>query len=230
MQHHWFDDFTQSFHSRWPRRTALGLAAGIATTTLLAQRHAARAGCKKVGKKCDKNKDCCDGARCGGGKCKCKSGYNKCNKKCYDLDKDEQHCGDCATACGAEETCCSGTCADLQNDVNNCGSCGRACEATMECIVGVCVYPPGTCLHGLAACETSGVIACGESFDCRCYRSTEGEIVCGNAATPEHHCGECASSADCASYGAEAFCIETGTRFCGCGTSAQNYCGIPCDI
>jgi hypothetical protein len=221
------DTFARQLARSMRRRPAIGVLAGPLSFGLARPQPALA--CKKVGKKCDKTKDCCDGARCGGKKCKCKNGFSKCNKRCYDLDQDANHCGACNNACAAGETCCDGQCVDLQTDVTNCGSCGRACDENMECVVGVCRFPPGTCLHGLAACVTAGTLTCGESFDCRCYQSTEGEIICGDVADVHRPCGECASSADCASYGPGAFCIETGTHFCGCGTSTQNYCGLPCD-
>jgi hypothetical protein len=69
--------------------------------------------CKNVGKKCYKNNDCCDGARCKGGKngkCRCKNGFTKCGKRCRDLDKDREHCGVCGNACVSPDACCDGVC------------------------------------------------------------------------------------------------------------------------
>ena len=72
------------------RRSLLQLVTGTALGALpaaLFDRKSAHAGCKKVGKKCDKNKDCCDGARCEGdkkdkkGKCRCKAGLKDCPGK-----------------------------------------------------------------------------------------------------------------------------------------------------
>ena len=92
------------------RRTLLGAGVGL---LLAGRRHDAAAACKKVGKKCDKNKDCCDGAKCKGGKngkCRCKNGFTKCGKRCRDLDKHREHCGVCGNACVSPDACCDGVC------------------------------------------------------------------------------------------------------------------------
>ena len=109
-----FDALARWLGTRSGRRQVIGgfsaaLMAG-ATTPSVAQ------ACKKVGKKCDKNKDCCDHATCKGdkkdkkGKCRCKSGYKECNKQCYNLDKDPQNCGSCGNACVTPDACCDGEC------------------------------------------------------------------------------------------------------------------------
>jgi hypothetical protein len=95
------------------RRFGVGAATSLVATMLVSRPALA---CKKVGRKCDKNKDCCDHAKCKGdkkdkkGKCRCKSGYKECNKRCYDLDKDPQNCGSCGNACVPPDACCDGQC------------------------------------------------------------------------------------------------------------------------
>jgi Stigma-specific protein, Stig1 len=182
--------------------------------------------CKKVGRKCDKNKDCCNGARCIGGKngkCRCKGGFTTCNKDCFNLDIDEKHCGSCSDACASGETCCNGTCVDLQTDLSNCGSCGHACGETESCVAGVCFTADG-CPVGADGCAAPPV-PCGMG-NCFCSQSTEGETICG-VPNFDAVCGECESSADCASLGPGAFCVATGSTFC-CGPDAQNVCRLPC--
>lgn len=107
-----FDSLTHALISS--RRGNVKALLGGVLGMLLASRagEQAMAGCKKEGKKCDKNKDCCDGATCKGKKCRCKSGLNECGGKCFDFDKDEQHCGSCTTACAAGESCVAGVCAE----------------------------------------------------------------------------------------------------------------------
>ncbi len=107
-----FDAFTRGLTAIVPRRRTIALLAGVVSPLLTPGASPVAAACKKVGKKCDKNKDCCDGARCGGKKCKCKSGFSKCNKKCYDLDQDENHCGACDNACAPAATCIDGACVE----------------------------------------------------------------------------------------------------------------------
>ncbi len=107
-----FDTLARRFLARLPRRGALAVLAGGVTAPLLGGSPPVQAGCKKVGKTCDKNKDCCKNARCGGKKCKCKSGFTECGGKCFDLNEDEKHCGSCNTACATGERCVAGVCAE----------------------------------------------------------------------------------------------------------------------
>jgi DNA-binding beta-propeller fold protein YncE len=101
-----------------PRRRAAALLVGASVAPLLWPPHDAAAKCKKVGKKCDKNKDCCDGATCKGdsknkkGKCRCKGSKQECDKECVDLDTDDQHCGACNNVCTVAASCQNGACAE----------------------------------------------------------------------------------------------------------------------
>lgn len=99
------------------RRITLKSLLGGAFGAFLASRGwgDAAAGCKKVGKKCDKSKDCCDGAKCKGGKkgkCRCKGSRKECGKECVDLNNDDQHCGACDTVCTGAASCQNGACAE----------------------------------------------------------------------------------------------------------------------
>src|SRR5688572_17379558 len=93
------DIFARQLARTLPRRPAIGVLTGLLSIGFARPQPALA--CKKVGKKCDKNKDCCDGARCKGdtkkkkGKCRCKGGFTKCGGTCHDLNQDEQHCGGC---------------------------------------------------------------------------------------------------------------------------------------
>lgn len=117
MNAQWFDGLTRQLAMRQPRRTTIALAVGALATVLAGRNRDAQASCKKVGKTCDKNKDCCDGAQCKKDKCKCKckNGFTKCGKKCYDLDKDEKHCGSCNIQCAEDdgEICDNGQCVNV---------------------------------------------------------------------------------------------------------------------
>ncbi len=148
-----FDSVTRAFATsrRSTIRTFLGAAMGALITFRGGEE--AAAGCKKVGKKCDKNKDCCDGAKCKGGKkgkCRCKSGRDDCDGdgKCESLDEDNANCGVCGNACAVGEACCDATCIDVQDDRANCGSCGTACGDPEVCTSGTCVL----CLPNVPRC------------------------------------------------------------------------------
>lgn len=237
-----------------PRRRLLGVVA-VALARLQIERRDAAASCKNVGQQCDKDNDCCAGAKCRGGKCTCKSGFDECSGKCFNLDRDERHGGACDTPCGVGDTCCNGKCANLQFDPDhcggcetvcdagetccdaacvdidandrNCGACGHSCTATEECVGGVCVTPPGDCASG-ADSGAGGDIPCGVADSgCICSQSTEGTTLCGLGQTPGALCCQCRASSDCASFGAGAFCVATGSAGC-CGPNRQNVCRLPC--
>jgi hypothetical protein len=148
-----FDSLTRAFtiSRRSTIRTFLGGAMGALITFRGGEE--AAAGCKKVGKKCDKSKDCCDGAKCKGGKkgkCKCKSGRDDCDGdgKCESLDEDDANCGACGVACATGEACCEATCIDVENNRANCGSCGAVCGDPEICASGACVL----CLPAAPRC------------------------------------------------------------------------------
>ena len=109
-----FDGLARHLATARIRRRAVGPLAGIASALFLSRREVT-AGCKKVGRKCDKNKDCCDGAKCKGGKhgkCRCKSGRQDCDGdgKCENLNTDETNCGACGVVCIPPDACCDGVC------------------------------------------------------------------------------------------------------------------------
>ncbi|MDQ3413239.1 MAG: hypothetical protein M3509_14100 [Chloroflexota bacterium] len=141
------------------RRLVAGLIAGMLTPAALRPPTVAAA-CKKVGKSCDKNKDCCDHAECPASKCRCKEGFKNCDGKCFNLDNDEKHCGRCDFVCRTNENCCDGDCVDRDGDPNNCGSCGTQCDETEECVGGDCVVPPGGCAPGSDLCTGAGTALC----------------------------------------------------------------------
>lgn len=176
-----FDRLARSMADVRSRRGLIG--GGIGAALLGSQPALA---CKKVGRTCDKNKDCCDGATCKGGKkekCRCKSGFITCSKAC----------------------CPAGS---------------------QECVGGVCVTPPGGCPPGADLCSDGLATTCGDNPNCICSPSTEGATLCGELGNPDAVCGQCETSADCASFGAGAFCVRT-TLPC-CGPDAQNVCRLPC--
>ena len=113
MKERAIDAIARALATGLPRRRLVGgLAAALALPLLGRLPEAAAAGCKKVGKECDQNQDCCDGAECKGGECKCKDGRDECGGKCYKLNNDESHCGACNNACPANGTCQDGGCAE----------------------------------------------------------------------------------------------------------------------
>lgn len=209
------DAVARTLAASLPRRGVIASAVAVLAGSLRAPLPVAAA-CKKPGKKCDKNQDCCNGATCKGNTCACKNGRDECGNDCVNLASDEKHCGRCNQRCAAEEICRDGAC-----------GCDPACASTEECLSGVCTTPPGGCPPGADSCSGGGTVGCAGGGTCKCSQSTEGATLCGDTSTTGAVCGQCESSADCASFGAGAFCVATGSNFC-CGPDAQNVCRLPC--
>ncbi len=166
-----FDSLTHALISS--RRGNVKALLGGAFGMLLAGRAGEQvlAGCKKVGKRCDKNKDCCDGAKCKGGKngkCKCKSGFDDCNGDgtCEPVTNDV-NCGACvpvtppfspfAGFCSSDQECCDNalccTFDDADGPVSICidvlthtTACGLSCDSLVNCFNTNQVCVNGECV------------------------------------------------------------------------------------
>jgi hypothetical protein len=193
-----FDRLARSLATLRPRRRLFAVATATVSGALLGHDHDALAGCKKVGCKCDKNSDCCDGARCRGGECRCTGGRTECGGKCFNLDTDERHCGACDSPCADPGTCTN----------------------------GICQFPAGFCAPGADSCGGGGNVSCGGP--CTCSQSTEGETVCGlqiagvfcGACDTSADCAAFGADTFCAATG-------LGTGGC-CGPGAENICRRRC--
>jgi len=196
-----FDAIARSLATGLPRRRLLaGITAGLLSSPLGNRPRAAGAGaCKKPGRPCDKNQDCCDGADCKGGECKCKADRDECAGTCFKLDTDEERCGSCNNACRAAETCCAGGCVETQVDPDNCGGCGDRCRATEECIAGTCTPPPG-CLGAGARCFLGNNTCCSQI--CTLTPGSLEGTTCGESAAgdPCLDNGDCAGSRRCIGF------------------------------
>jgi hypothetical protein len=138
MNAHVFDELSRRLSAGLPRRGTVTLLTGALASLILRAAPPAAAACKKVGRNCDRNGDCCEGARCKNGTCKCRSGRTNCDGLCYRLNTDEAHCGACGNACASGETCCDGACFDLDRDEDHCGSCDVECVQGQVCSDGRC--------------------------------------------------------------------------------------------
>lgn len=133
------DGIARGLAGRLPRRPLIGGAAAA----LLGLRHGPRpaaAACQELGRPCETNGECCRGARCRGGECRCKQGWTDCDGSgaCVRLARDEANCGRCGRRCLAIHTCCGGGCVDLDRQRDHCGACGVRCGADEFCDDGVC--------------------------------------------------------------------------------------------
>lgn len=155
------------------RRASLLALVGGALGLVALDMNEASAGCKKPGKKCDKNKDCCDGAHCQGdrhgkkGKCRCKSGRKECGRECIDVDADDANCGGCDITCDDDQFCADGKCQacvpitpPFEPSAGTCTAdrecCGNALCCTFDDVGG----PESTCIDVL-----THTTACGQSCD-----------------------------------------------------------------
>ncbi|MBA2518582.1 MAG: hypothetical protein H0V24_02865 [Chloroflexia bacterium] len=210
------------------RRLVAALATTLPAWALGVRPDHALAGCKKAGRSCDRNSDCCDHAKCKNLNCRCKDDFSNCDGKCKKLDNDEKHCGRCDNRCRTGEHCCDGDCTDRDTDERNCGSCGRGCDEQEECVGGACVLPANGCPPGFDGCAGDGQNFCGATDDCRCQQSVEGATVCIDPLTPDLTCGQCTTNDDCATIGAGAVCVQSFPGGTCCTQNGGNFCAVTC--
>jgi hypothetical protein len=147
------DRWTRLFATSRPRRHTTRLLVGTVAGALLVRFDLAetRAGCARAGKKCDKENKCCAGAKCQGGKCRCKSGLTQCGSRCVNTETNPNHCGDCDVPCAdGAGTCILGgcfppeVCNGIDDDVDGQTDEGDLCPRNQVCVAGACVCPEGT--------------------------------------------------------------------------------------
>jgi hypothetical protein len=228
-----FDNLTRMLTTsrRGSLKTLLGIALGMMLITR--DEKELTAACKKVGENCEENNDCCDGATCTNGKCKCKTDRTECNGKCYNLDKDEDHCGSCDIACTSVETCCASDCVDLQSDGQNCGSCGVACGAGETCC-SACVDLQsdrdncGSCGTACAFDETCRDAECVRIGQVRCFEenATDCNGDCVALQSDRTHCGACGNACATGTRCCSGACVDvkSDVNHCGaCGNSCAEH-------
>jgi hypothetical protein len=129
--------------------------------------------CRRLGRECRRDSQCCSRncVRRGDDKvCACPQGQDRCNDRCVNLDRNENHCGECFNRCPEGVECVNG-----------------------ECQGGVCP-PERTLTEGDCNCAQH----CGDSFpgpstcqdnpDCLCWETTEGTGFCGTTGTCDQTC------------------------------------------
>jgi len=148
-------------------------------------------------------------------------------------------CGGSCGSCKGDKTCQGGTCACPPGDIDVCG--GDICVPPdaqcctdgncsglpgRRCFRGQCLDWQGTCPIGADACAGTGS-ACGQTSNCGCYQSTEGETRCGTGLGVLPDCERCKTSADCVAQFPQflgVFCKKGEGAGCGC----PGVCLQPC--
>ena len=173
------------------------------------------AACRLVGKPCTRSGQCCAGARCKGGRCRCKSTHYKCGTICCLLGA---NCNslpeDPVCTNGAKQggdpcdpvlpgQCASGTCGCRLYSPPNLCSCREAdcaairglCEVRQDCCQGECLSASAACGGGERCCRPLGV---GEACkgDCDCCGAPD-SLLCrrGRCCIPEF--AECPGGGCC---------------------------------
>jgi hypothetical protein len=137
--------------------------------------------CRRLGRACRRDSQCCSRncIRRGDDKvCGCPEGQDRCNDRCVNLDRNENHCGDCFNHCADGVECMHGECQG--------GSCPP--ERTLTEGDCNCVFVCGDPFPSPATCQ--------DNPNCLCWETTEGTGFCGGAGD----CSQtCTSSDQCPS-------------------------------
>ena len=191
-----FAAWTRSLISPRSRRSLF--AAGL-TTALFNWPSPGAARCNRVGANCERGGECCTGARCRRGRCRCKSGWTACGKYCRRLASDPANCGACGETCSTG-CCAGGACREPCGDLC-CAECFAeaiyvddepidgtefCCDSAAVCNPGsgdpgddLCCWPDEACIDGACCCD-----------------GCEGTVVCGGVCCPSVSCcnGACCGS------------------------------------
>jgi hypothetical protein len=151
--------------------------------------------CRRLGRECRRDSQCCSRncIRRGDDKvCGCPEGQTRCNDRCVNLQRNENHCGRCFNRCQTDQTCVGGVCCpDAQvcdtgptlaccavgeqcGEDGVCGpacvSDGGACAGDADCCNGFCNSNIcGSCREAGGACPEAGRCcsdACVEGVAC----------------------------------------------------------------
>jgi hypothetical protein len=133
--------------------------------------------CRRLGRQCRRDSQCCSRncIRRGDDKvCACPEGKSRCNDRCVNLDRNENHCGECFNQCPEGQECVEG----------ECGGCPGTPLTEGECnCASIC--PGGTFIQ----------VTCQDNPDCSCLETTEGTGFCSFGGFCDRPC--LSSSAEC---------------------------------
>jgi hypothetical protein len=87
-------------------------------------------GCRRLGRECRRDHQCCSKncVRRGDDKvCACPEGQRRCNDRCVNLKRNENHCGSCSNRCAEGQECVGGVCSGGEP------ICTPSCPSGCEC-------------------------------------------------------------------------------------------------
>jgi hypothetical protein len=198
---HSFDELARGLASgSITRGKALRLAGGALLGAALASLPGAALAdddCRRIGRRCRRDSQCCSGncVRRGDDKvCGCPEGQRRCNDRCVNLKTDERHCGSCSNRCAEGVACVDGVCQGGGGCPSGTTACGTGCVT--NCTSGQ-VLDSSTCTCGCP----SGTTACGTGCVTNC---TSGQVLDPSTCT----CGACTADTTgcCAGYSGNSFC------------------------
>jgi hypothetical protein len=119
--------------------------------------------CRRLGRACRRDSQCCSRncVRRGDDKvCGCPEGQDRCNDRCVNLERNENHCGECFNRCEPGEECVDGECLGGEpictpSCPEDCSSCHELPDRTgticVDCASTTCFQPPS---NSCADCPT----------------------------------------------------------------------------
>ena len=163
--------------------------------------------CRRLGRECSRDSQCCSRncIRRGDDKvCACPEGKRRCNDRCVNLDRNENHCGECFHRCEEGQECAEGMCSGGEPICNPpcpfpCACFDRADGTGTVC--GDCFTTSCPGASSCAECTAAGRICTGGPV----------EFVCVNPSCPP-----------CVSNGG--FCFED--AHCCSLLCVNNVCGV----
>ncbi len=156
-------------------------------------------GCRRLGRECRRDSQCCSNncVRRGDDKvCGCPQGQRRCNDRCVNPKRNENHCGSCSNRCQTDQSCVGGVCCpDAQ--VCGTGTSLTCCAEGEECDQGVCSGGEPSCIPPSAIpCNGGDVESCVGGVVGGCFCVTEvssGLAFCSTGGTDF----PCTTSCDC---------------------------------
>jgi hypothetical protein len=140
--------------------------------------------CRRLGRECRRDSQCCSRncIRRGDDKvCGCPEGKSRCNDRCVNLERNENHCGSCSNRCAEGQECMEGVCGggepicnppcpegreclEVEPGATVCypictPSCtpGTACYANQDGTTTFCVCGFGQCTDDCSVCSSIGL-------------------------------------------------------------------------